>query len=88
MDTEKGTCCLSAAPLEASAVSQPPRDYLSVVEAAARSGIKVATLRNMIFEGKLGYDEGLRRPKGSRRTLIYWPEFQKNFLDFRLRGRL
>lgn len=70
------------------------QEYISLEEAAAIVGYKRKTLQNRIYNGDLGFVEGVRRPgvrtrSGSARrgkVLIHWPSFKANFIDARSKG--
>ena len=59
------------------------RTYLTVNEAAVIARMSPLQIRRLIKASTITHKEGLRRPPGSRGYLLFWPEFQKNFLDSR-----
>jgi hypothetical protein len=54
-------------------------EYLSIVEAARRSGVAPKTLYNRISQGTLTSEQGLCR--NGRRRLINWPIFEAKVLN-------
>lgn len=63
--------------------SLPEPEYITIKEAARRASLAPATISNLISLGKIQYKHGLRRPGGNGRYRIYWPAFQKEWLDAR-----
>lgn len=62
------------------------RKYLTIVEAAERARMGVSTLRTLIAKRVIEQHEGVLRPKGTDRIVIYWPDFRDHFLHFKARG--
>lgn len=57
---------------------EPAKVYLTLEEAARRISMKVNTLRNWIYMGRLTAANGLVRIGGSWR--IDWPLFERTFV--------
>jgi hypothetical protein len=60
-------------------------EYVSIDEAARRSGVASKTLYNRISQGTLTHDEGVCR--NGRRRLINWPIFEAKVLNADASGK-
>jgi excisionase family DNA binding protein len=67
-----------------------PAEYITIDEAARRASLSAPTLKRMISQGTLGYQQGVRRPgtqMGQLRVVrVHWETFRRAFLDFRVNG--
>lgn len=66
---------MEGAPIDITTAPDAPSDYyVTVAEAARRSGRKPKTLLNWIYTGKLGSCQGLCRIMGE--PIIHWATFE------------